>query len=383
MTHDAAGADRAHAVRSAARGWRKAGAIDEPALRAIEAAYPDDRARLGFALRALVGIATFFGGLALTWMVGAIIEPSTPRRWAIVAGLVAVLFAGATELQLGRLRRRQAGAEFATALLAAIFAGLAVAAADRFRSFTLGLAALAVAHLLAAWRWGYATLAAIGAGFALLAVTHHGSWRIVWLAAGVPGAWMVLRPARSPKWPPSRRRCFEAAGAVLAIGAYLAANLYALDHRWLDFVPRETLAPSPTWRAAAIVGTTLIPALVLALGVRFRDRTLLVLGAVFAATSFATLRFYVSLAPVWVVLTLSGGACCALAIALRRWLDGGPAKERHGFTAEPLYEHRRLGDAMAAAATIAAMSPAAREAQARSFEGGGGLSGGGGATGGA
>ncbi len=51
-----------------------------------------------------------------------------------------------------------------------------------------------------------------------------------------------------------------------------------------------------------------------------------------------TLRFYVHVAPFWVVLTVSGVASLAVALILRRYLGSGPGGERHGFTAEPLYE---------------------------------------------
>ena len=383
MRADAQRADRDYAVRSAARGWKKAGAIDDATLRSIEAAYPDDRARLGLGLRILVGVATFIGGCALTGLVFMIFEPRSRAGGAALAVLLAVVFAFLTEIQTGRWRRRQAGAEFVTALLAAILAGVAVVVGTRLEAETPILATLALAHLLASWRWGYATLAALGAFFLLLFVGQADIWRVLWLASGAAGVWLILVPARSVRWPPSRRRSFEAAGATLLVGAYVAVNVYGLDHRWLELRDLASPAPSGWERLCGMAGTALLPPIVLALAVYFRDRTLLALGAIFTAASLATLRFYVSLGPVWIVLVLSGAACLGLAIAVRRWLDAGPEKERDGFTAEPLYEHRRLSEAVAAAATIAAMSPAARASEQPSFEGGGGRSGGGGATGGA
>jgi len=368
-------------VRSAASGWKKAGVIDDATLRSIEAAYPDDRARLGLGLRILVGIATFIGGCALTSLVFMLFEPRSRAGGAAIALLLAASFAVVTELQTGRWKRRQAGGEFATAWLFALLAGVAAAVGTRLEGVALTFATLALAHLLASWRWGYATLAALGAFFMLHFIGRSEVWRVLWLASGIAGAWLVLVPARSIALPPSHRRSLEAAGAVLLLGAYVAVNVYGLDHHWLDFRDVMPRFPEVWQRLGGMAGTALLPPIVLALAIYFRDRTMLALGAIFTAASFATLRFYVSLGPVWIVLIFSGAACLGLAIAVRRWLDAGAGKERDGFTAEPLYEHRRLSEALAAAATIAAMSPAARAAEQASFEGGGGRSGGGGATG--
>ncbi len=70
MTRDAAQADRNAAVRAAARGWKQAGAIDDAALAAVEAAYPDDRQRLGPVFRVLVFLFTLIainGGCGFVW----------------------------------------------------------------------------------------------------------------------------------------------------------------------------------------------------------------------------------------------------------------------------------------------------------------------------
>ena len=106
-------------------------------------------------------------------------------------------------------------------------------------------------------------------------------------------------------------------------------------------------------------------------------------GALFAAASLVTLRRYHPIGPWWLSLVLGGAACLALAVALRRRLDAGPGRERWGFTAEPLFEDRRVVRAAQAAATVVAMSPGPRVVSEAPFEGGGGRSEGGGATGGA
>jgi hypothetical protein len=243
-------------------------------------------------------------------------------------------------------------------------------------------AAFGVAFAVAAWRWGFASFAGFAAFFCLVALAQGDLGRGAWLILGVAAAPLVLRIARSPFWPPAHRRCVEAAGLVLVAGAYVATNIYSLDHRWIEGLTNGGYAPAPAWaRTPAIAGTILVPPLVLAAGIRFRHRALLAAGSLMAAASLTTLRRYHPVGPWWLALVLGGSACLALAVGLRRWLDAGPDHERWGFTAEGLFEDRRLARAVQAAATIVAMSPGPRPAAEPGFEGGGGRSGGGGATG--
>jgi uncharacterized membrane protein YgcG len=96
-----------------------------------------------------------------------------------------------------------------------------------------------------------------------------------------------------------------------------------------------------------------------------------------------TLRAYVHIAPPWIVLTVSGAASMAGAVAIRRWLVSGRAGERHGFTSEPLFtdeRHRVVYEGTVTVATLASARTSPAESSPR-FHGGGGRSGGAGATG--
>ena len=377
MRADIARADRYHAVRLAAEGWRNAGAIDEGTLRAIASAYPDDRVRLGLGLRILAGLAALLGGGAFALLVDLVFSAG-----GIFALGLAAAFAVATEIQVGRLRRAQAGAEYATAFLAAFCAGLAsISLFDSSSMSRYGLP-FAAAFAIACWRWGYAGFAAIAAALALAACAGEIAGRPLWLALGLVALPSILRDARLPRRTPAHRRCSEAAGLVFLAGAYVAINLYSLDHRWIEWFGNGRDAAPGAWaRRAAIAGTIVMPPVVLYLGARFRERGLLAAGALFTAGSLVTLRQYHPIGPWWLSLVLGGAACLALAIVLRRWLDAGPGHERYGFTAEPLFADRRLVEAAQAAATLVALSPGPRVAPSGGFEGGGGRSGGGGATG--
>ena len=378
MRADAARADRHHAVLTAADGWRRSGAIDETTLRAIAAVYPDDRRRLGLGFRVLAGFAAFVGGGSLAGLLASVFSPGAT---ILTLGL-AIVFTAATEFQIGPLRRAQAGAEYATAILAAACAGLAWLSFSDRSSIGLICCGFAMAFAVAAWRWGYALFAALAAAFLLLAGAWAEFGRSFWFALGLVAFPVLLSTARSSRLPPAHRRCFDAVALVLLAGGYVSANLYSLDHRWIEWLgDRGETSPGAWARRAAIAATILMPPIVLGLAARFRDRSLLVAGALFTVASLVTLRRYHPVGPWWLSLILGGAACLALAVAVRRWLDAGPGHERWGFTAEPLFEDRRMVETAQAAATLVAMSPGPRVAPGAPFEGGGGQSGGGGATG--
>ena len=83
------------------------------------------------------------------------------------------------------------------------------------------------------------------------------------------------------------------------------------------------------------------------------------LGIVLGVASLVTLRFYVHVAPVWVVLVASGAAALLATLAVRRLLASGPGGERDGFTAEPLFEDRARRHATEIVGTMAAFAPRA------------------------
>ena len=103
MRPDAALADRRRAVRESAEGWRDTGAIDEAGYRAVVAAYPDDRVRLGLGFRVLVGLAAFVGGGAFCGLLAVLFQPN--HAITMFALGLAVVFTVATELQVGHFRR--------------------------------------------------------------------------------------------------------------------------------------------------------------------------------------------------------------------------------------------------------------------------------------
>jgi len=390
MRPDAAEADRRREVRQAARGWRRASAIDEATLAAVVAAYPDDRARLGPAFRVLAFIFTFLALNAGFFLVAAVVEPRQAAGCTL-ALLFGIALCILTEVQTGPLKRDGGGTEAATAFAALCYLiGAAWCLLDEAglaeRTLIPWLFALAAVLLLAgAWRWGQ-TIFAAGATcsfFLLLAQSPAG--RLLWVAAALVLIVPLLRAVDSPHWPPTHRRSAQVALALSLVALYAALNLASWDHAAIESLKTSNADHEldGRLRPLAVMGTALIPAAMIAFGVRSRRRLFLDLGFVLGVASLVTLRAYVHVAALWLVLSLGGGAAIALALAVRRALARGPHGERGGFTAEPLFEDLSRQGALEAAASLAA-APGARRVSAEAapaLKPGGGRFGGGGATG--
>lgn len=389
MRAEAAEAQRRFEVREAARGWHRAGAIGEATRAAIETAYPDDRARLGPVFRvlvfgfAVVAVNAFFG------LLGLFMAEAFARSGGALLVLFGLVLVGATELQLGSLRRTQGGTEAATAFLGLCYllGGLLwlVESARLGEAAWINLALVLVVApcAAAAYRWGY-TLFAAAAAFGLFPLLARGAWgRLTWVVVPVVFAPVLLRAGDSVRLPPSHRRSCQAVAVVSLVFLYLAVHVGSWDLGLVEDLAghghalRETTSGRPLFAVA----TALVPVLTLVWGIGAHRRLLINLGLVGLLASIVTLRVYVHVAPLWAALLLGGASALGLALALRRYLDAGPEHERHGFTAEPLFADPERRGALEVAASVARLSPAARPIERPGFEGGGGRSGGGGATG--
>lgn len=393
MTPDCERADRAATVRAAGRSWLHAGAIDEATLKAIEATVPDDRVRLGPVFRVLLFVFTIFAltsGLAFVAMVFQI-----ERAGALLAvlGFVAgAALAVATDYQIVQMRRSQGGTEAATSLLAISYLMGAVAwcTLEYFKSRSLAeLAVLCLAGTLlaavAAWRWGYPLYAGAATVALLVALACLPFGRLLWIALPLVAAPFLLRLSESPGLPPSHRSSFTAVLVVALVGLYFAVHLGSWEWQVLEEIGGGAQRSQPTQRDVlwwlSVAATALVPLVLLVAGFRGRRYPLLIVGAGTAVASLVTLRWYVHLAPLWVVLTASGAALVGLVLGLRHWFDTGPGKERGGFTAEPLFEDLARQRVLEMAAAVVLSSPEARNLHEEpKFEGHGGQFGGGGSN---
>jgi uncharacterized membrane protein len=394
-------ADRAAAVRAAARSWRRAGIIDDAALAAVESGFPDDRVRAGPVFRVLLFLFTVVAVSGVLGFLAAGLGGHEPAQ-AALAAVAGVALLALTELQVGALRRRQGGTEAATSLLGI---GLLLAAAAWFllsaRSVDAAagvpaLCALAAALAgAAAWRWGYPLYAALGTAAALVALAHLPAGRAVWIALALASAPALLRLSESPRLPPAHRSSAMAVLLAALGGLYVAVHVGSWDERIVERIGGRDPGPAPqAWLSSplsphgslpwwlAMAATALVPVLVLAAGLRRRRLPLLLAGTVAAVASLATFQHYLRLEPSWLVLTGGGALWIAVVLGLWRYLDSGPAGERRGFTAAPLLTDARRQAALEVGVAVLTLQPEARAAgDEHPFEGGGGRSGGAGATG--
>jgi hypothetical protein len=303
-----------------------------------------------------------------------------------------VALAVITDIVIDRCSFQPTGAEAATSLLAAgyLCAALYVLLDDLHHGghgvLRLTYLWCAAVFALAAWRWGFRLFAGAAALCVLLLAAQFPGARPLWVAvAALIAVWATAARAKRGLTPSHRESVdLVRIGALAAI--YAAINYYSVDKGFIEEIGR--IAGSPPHRAGGVslllagIGSALYPLAVLAWGLRARDRALIGLGILAAALSLTTIRFYVHVAPLWVVLAASGAALAGASLLLERWLRSGVDAERFGFTAAPLYDEGRRERLLPVAAALA-LAPAARvlPEEHSSVTGKGGAFGGGGSTG--
>jgi hypothetical protein len=381
-------AERLEDVRAAARGWKRAGAISEGTFEEILRRYPEPRSLPAPLWR----VVTFFLVSAILLLFGG----------ALVAGLSPPIrsapfwlaFLGAAFAVVAELQARTPALALRGGVEAASFWGIVALVGGIMIFFEENLhagdvvmvnAGLLGALLLfapGAWRWGNPAFAGFAAAAAFVLLARAPQGRLLWIAAGVALSVVAERVLDRPSWAPSHR----ASAAVLAVcgiaAVYCAANLWSLDHRAIESLQRQAGSwpdSSAGTRAAAILATALVPLAVLARGVARRQPLFLDSGLVLVALSLVTLRTYVHIADLWVVLAAAGAVLVLSALAVNRWLRRGPGGERYGFTAEPLFGDEEHLRALELVPVLSAHAPAAKPPDEPGFSGGGGGFGGGGA----
>jgi MFS family permease len=391
MKADVALADRRQEVRDAARGWQRSAAIDEEIRRKIDAAYPDDRNRLGRVFRVLVFGFSLVVIQSALGIVGLVFASAGEVAAAGAFFVMGIGLAALTEAQLGPLKRRQGGTEAATAFLSvSLIAGSllwlileSTHPGDQV-AFNTALVLCSIVLLAAGLRWGYSVFVVVAAILVFVLLARSPSGRLTWMLLPLVSAPVLFRAADRPQFAPAHRRSSEALALVSLVFLYLAVHVGSWDVAAVEMLNgvfvQAVRQPSPM-RTFCVVATVLVPALTMAWGLASRRRSLINLGFVGILASLVTLRVYVHLAPLWLALVGGGGGAIGLALLVRRYLDSGPEHERHGFTAEPLFTDPEGRGALEVAASVASFTPTARTLPQPGFEAGGGRSGGGGASG--
>jgi hypothetical protein len=396
MRPDSIAWERAAEVRDAAAAWRRVGAIDEPTEERIRDAFPDPCTTPSAVWRVLTAaivtavIVCAFGAVILA------IEPSE-RALPIFLLAGAAVCLVATERLEASPRHARRGAAGATAFwtVALFLPGLGflshdVAGMSYDDAFEVTLAAGALAWGAACWRWGSPVFGGLAAASLFAALGRSAHARLLWLLVGALLVALAARRLDRAAWAPSHRRAAMVLTVIGIAAVYAAVNVYSFDERlleglrrfWTTFLAgiRPAAAPGlPGFRAVSVAGTVFVPLGVLAWGLASRRTVLLDTGIVLVALSLVTLRHYVHLAPLWVVLTAAGGGLVALALVAERALRRAPRGEIGGYTADPLFSDEQRQQALQIVPVVATFTPAAGAAEDKGL-GGGGRFGGGGAT---
>jgi hypothetical protein len=391
MRPDSARWERAAEVRAAAQGWLQAGAIDKATFDAIGRAFPDPCVRPSTVWRALTaGMAT---AVVLCTLVafGIALQP-----WQTGLQVLLFLFAGAclvaTEQMEASPRFARRGAAGATSFWAVVLFlagfGLFLLATLEIRpddALDAWLVAGALAWGASSWRWGNWLFGGFSAASLFVFLGRLPQGRVLCLLVGVAMAALAARRLDDASWAPSHRRAAAVLVVTGLIAAYAAVNVYSLDMHLLESLrgsARASIAPLPGLFVLSAVGTAVFPLVILVWGIRSRRTFLIDTGIVLVGLSLVTLRYYVHLAPLWVVLTVSGAALVVFTLAIERTLRRAPQGEMSGLTADHLFADEQRQRALQIVPVVAAFTPPApgQPAEDTGFAGRGGRFGGGGAT---
>lgn len=382
--------ERAAEVREAAQGWLRVGAIDERIGHAIREAFPDPCVTPSAVWRVLTACVVAAVILCTYEASSIAFRPGT-----IGHQILLFLFAGASlvaaDLLEASSRFARRGAAGAASFLGVGFLivgfGLFLRETMRMR-FDGAIDAILIASVLA-WaagcrRWGSPLFAALSVLSLFLFLGRLPYGRVLWVLVGAALAGVAARRLDEASWAPSHRRAAAVLVVVGIVAAYAAVNVYSLDQHLLEDLGRfaaRRIVPSRGLVVLSAFATAVVPPVVLVWGARSRRTFLLDTGIVLLALSLVTLRHYVHIAPLWVMLAVSGAALVILALTVERALRLAPAGDIAGFTADPLFSDERRQHALQAVPVVAAFTPAAPgpAAQEKDFTGGGGKFGGGGA----
>jgi hypothetical protein len=321
--------------------------------------------RGGLALFTVLVVAAFVALLAVSLGVrdkGAI---------AALTGLSALVCIAAADVLAGTYRCYRFGIEEAFAVGAVVLLCIAGATLSRSGWSEIVALLLGAAGGLALYnRFGF-VYAALAGAICVAAIPFQydlpAAIQRVAAAAVAGSVFIAARPRRlrfGDDYPGDDYGHLQAAalaGAYVALNVQLSAGSYAVAgwFYWCTYIV--------TW---------ILPLAGLRMGIGDRDRELLDVGLVLTLITLLTNKAYLGWArntwdPIVLGMLLIGGA-----IAVRRWLERGPGRERRGFTAQRILDKDRTARSMLSMASAALPPQTATHAEPAPAEFGGGRSGG-------
>jgi hypothetical protein len=349
-------------------------------------------------LRLVLFFFTMIGVVAAVALFFTIVlpRPSEPTTGIFFLIFAAVSYAAA-EVAVTRARLYRYGIEEALAVcsVALLFEGL-----DLFffsgiphSSREIQFVVPAVGAVASLWIWYRFNLWYAFPAAMIFAIFLPGYWtpshtaHHVFIAVLYAAGLIYIAPIRSRHRFDYLEDAYSLSEAFLWLGVYLILNLkisaLSLPSQWWSNTrPASEFAVPFYWTTWVLIWC--LPPVILARGVRQKDRLILAVGAITTVLTLVTNKPYLG----WQRHTwdpiLLGIALTSVALFLRRWLALGPGGVRYGFTAARLSGKDKhamsVGSAVLGLVTPQSITPAPQPTNP-DFRFGGGGSGGGGASG--
>ena len=324
------------------RGWKGAGLIDASQAETLLAGYRVELRRTNVFLRVALALFTALVVAAVVFFVLELLNSHDATGVTVVTGVASVACLVVAEALVGTFRLYRFGveemlaacsvillsisvSEFWTSGESSVIAALVTSSAGGFalyRRFGFVWAALA----------GMCCAAAIPFQFARMPLSGERA-----LSAAILGLiFLVVRPKRTrdgEEWPGDEYGVLQAAAFG---GVYLVLNLHLVP----DMIRAMGDRAGGWFYWCTWIMTWLLPSVGLFLGVRDKDRPLLIVSVAMAIGTLVSNKPYLG----WTRYTwdpmLLGVLLIAVAVALRRWLSSGPEGARYGFTAARIFRDK-------------------------------------------
>jgi hypothetical protein len=376
--------------------WTSDGDISKEQYQRLEPDTVSDLRTTNIFLRLVLFFFTVLAVAAAVALFSAIFlsRPSQQTEGIFIL-IFAVVSYAAAEIAVAQARLYRHGIEEALAVysvaLLCMGAGLTFFSGSPISSREVQFVVPAVGAIASLWIWYRFNLWYAFPAAMIFAIFLPGYWtpshseQHVLIAVFYSAGLICIAPIRSRHRFDYLEDAYSLSEAFLWLGIYLVLNLQISDFSLLLYLgaPRRfTPGPAGPFYWSTWVLIWCLPPLILARGIRQKDRFILAVGAITTVLTFVTNKPYLG----WQRHTwdpmLLGIALTGVSIFLRRWLAQGPDGVRHGFTAARLSGKDKhamsVGSAVLGLVTPQSITPPPQPTTP-DFKFGGGGSGGGGA----